>query len=71
MTVDRAFSTLEKEGLIVRVQGSGTFVADLAAHNPDVEAAGLLGLLLPSCTNPFFLAIIEGVEEVARQPAII
>jgi DNA-binding LacI/PurR family transcriptional regulator len=66
LTVDRAFSVLEKEGLIVRVQGSGTFVADLAAHNPSVESAGLLGLLLPSCTDPFFLSIIEGVEEVAR-----
>jgi LacI family transcriptional regulator len=67
LTVDRAFSTLEKEGLIVRVQGSGTFVAEPAARKTKVDSAGLIGLLLPSCTDPFFLSIIEGVEEAARQ----
>lgn len=66
LTVDRAFAILEGEGLIVRVNGSGTFVAPKRENVEIVAPRPLLGLVLPNCQTPFFSAIIGGVERAAR-----
>lgn len=64
LTVDRALAMLEREQLIVRVNGSGTFVAPKVAAG--AQERPLLGLLLSNCHLPFFSAIIGGVEEASR-----
>lgn len=67
LTVDRALATLEREGLIVRVNGSGTFVAAQRSVNEVAESdRPLIGLILPNCDSVFFSSIISGVEEASR-----
>lgn len=65
-TVDRALSILEKEGLVIRVNGSGTFVAQPATEPAGEASRPLIGLILPGCDSQFFSRIIEGVEKESR-----
>ncbi len=56
-TVRRAVATLVAEGVVVRRQGSGTYVASL----PPVGSRRLIGMLVPS-TSYYYPKVIEGVE---------
>lgn len=66
-TVDKAHNLLEKEGLIVRSQRSGIFVA----HPEPKAATGLIGISGMSFTQTDFSAywtrLMEGVESAARE----
>jgi DNA-binding LacI/PurR family transcriptional regulator len=66
LTVDRVFSTLEKAGLIVRVQGSGTFVADPQRRVDAAADTLLIGLVVPWVESGFFHEIIRGAEEACQ-----
>lgn len=58
-TVERAHLMLEQEGLVVREQGRGTFVAHRA---PATGTIGLLGVsLLMSQASPFWAKLLGGI----------
>jgi DNA-binding LacI/PurR family transcriptional regulator len=67
-TVDRIYSTLEREGLIIRTQGSGTFVAEKMPSRPEPsgEMAPLIGVVLPAVEGAFFGPILSGIEAACR-----
>lgn len=70
-TVRNAYQKLEADGLVETRQGSGTRVlpsdlqrvAQLAGELPSHTA----GVIVPSLTNPFYHAFLQGVEMVANQ----
>jgi DNA-binding LacI/PurR family transcriptional regulator len=64
-TVDRAYSMLAKEGLIVGKRGSGTFVA----HPPERLKSAVLGVYfhLGIDQHPFYSRIWRGIREVAER----
>jgi len=68
-TVRKAYLKLEAEGLVETVRGRGTHVL---SYDPRriVQTASLIrshtvGVILPSLTNPFYQAFLEGAEQVA------
>lgn len=65
-TVDRALQILEKDGLVVRVNGSGVFVAEPTVISDTKSDKPLLGLVLPFCNSEFFSPIIEAVQKESR-----
>ena len=69
LTVDRVFSLLERDSLIVRSQGSGTFVATRPAKVEDGEVSDgkLMALIVPSCGRDFFADLIRGAEEACQK----
>ncbi len=71
LTVRAAYRQLEAEGMIATRQGSGSRVL---AYNPQrlARLAGetrthTIGVLLPSLSNPFYQAVLEGIEEAAGE----
>ena len=66
-TVDKAQSLLESEGLIVRSERSGAFVA----HPAQKTRSGLIGFCGVGFTrtdfSPYWTHLMEGVEAAARQ----
>ncbi len=56
-TIRRAVATLVEEGVVVRRQGSGTYVASV----PPLANRRLIGMLVPS-TSYYYPKVIEGVE---------
>ena len=66
-TVEKAYALLEREGLLVREQGSGTFVAEPAKHS----ATGILGLIMhaktPDVTAPYTLHLLAGIRREAER----
>jgi DNA-binding LacI/PurR family transcriptional regulator len=63
-TIERVYSLLEQEGLIVRQQGRGTFVAEQKR-----KSTGKIGVLLRtySLTNPYEMDLISGLRHEARK----
>lgn len=65
-TVLRSLSDLQRDGLIVRRQGSGTYVADRATSSPspDTEApvSGMVAVLARASDSAFFADMIQAVE---------
>lgn len=63
-TVERAYALLEKENLVVREQGRGTFVK---AHEerPVRNVIGISGLLLP--LHPYSMQLMNGFQQVATE----
>ncbi|NGO74751.1 GntR family transcriptional regulator [Streptomyces sp. YC504] len=59
-TVRRAVGALVDEGIVVRRQGSGTYVESL----PPTPRRRLLGVLVPS-TSYYYPQVIEGIERAA------
>jgi LacI family transcriptional regulator, repressor for deo operon, udp, cdd, tsx, nupC, and nupG len=68
-TVRNAYQKLEAEGLVATRQGSGTRVLPgarrslLLAEKP--QRSHMVGVLVPSITNPFYHAILDGINEMA------
>lgn len=59
-TVRRAVDELVEEGLVIRRQGAGTFVAE---HTPAVRGgAALVGVVVPD-TTLYYPKVLEGIEE--------
>jgi LacI family repressor for deo operon, udp, cdd, tsx, nupC, and nupG len=69
-TVRSAYQKLEAEGLTETRHGAGTRVLAHDAHRLAQIAAAArshtVGVILPSLTNPFYHALLAGIEEVAH-----
>ena len=65
VTAVRALAELEKEGLVRREHGRGTFVA-----RPERSAAGRgrsVSVIVPDMKNPFHIEVVEALERRLRQ----
>lgn len=58
-TVQSVLDKLERKGLITRKQGSGIYV-----QRKQIDRQALVGVLVPDITDPFYGAIVKGVEAV-------
>jgi len=69
ITAKQAFTQLEKEGLILRLQGKGTYIntkINSIVTNSFSEFTNVIGLILPDMKSTFMTQIIEGIEKYAR-----
>jgi GntR family transcriptional regulator of arabinose operon len=68
-TVRRAMEKLAAEGLVIRRQGSGTYVAHqpTAAHRPAGRTA--VGVVVPDTTR-YFPRVLEGIEETLTRAGV-
>jgi LacI family repressor for deo operon, udp, cdd, tsx, nupC, and nupG len=68
-TLEKAYSQLENEGLIVRRRGSGTFVAEPITRTPGATGiVGLCGVGFNFCGySPYWAQLQGGVREAASQ----
>ena len=68
-TVRNAYIKLEAAGLVSTRQGRGTHVRPFDIHNFTLTSGSArshtIGIIVPSWTNPFYHAFLEGVEEIA------
>lgn len=70
-TVERVFATLERDNLIERVQGRGTFVADWKTFS--LPVSGQIGFTVSSQTvrqSPYWAHLLAGLQEVAAQKGL-
>jgi DNA-binding LacI/PurR family transcriptional regulator len=69
-TVRSAYQKLEAEGLVETRRGRGTHVLPFEPQRVARQTASLrshtVGVILPSWSNPFYHAFLQGVEEVAE-----
>lgn len=70
-TVRSAYLKLADEGLVETRQGRGTHVLPFDPARL-AQAVGLvrshtIGVIIPSWTNPFYHALLQGIEEVAEE----
>jgi GntR family transcriptional regulator, arabinose operon transcriptional repressor len=64
-TVRQAMAELESEGVLYKVQGSGTFFSGKMPGNR--KSSSLLGVITPLITTYIFPQIIQGITDVAQQ----
>ena len=60
VTVNRALSELEKEGILVRKRGSGIFLAEKGK----ASRSNIMGIIMPYITPLFNAQLIRGIHEV-------
>ena len=65
-TISRALLTLEQEGLVVRQQGRGVFVAE-PRPTPRHHVLGMYGQAAESQMLGFYARLLEGVRARARR----
>lgn len=63
-TVRRAVATLERDGLLTRVQGAGTFLAEVPPPHPSGSGKSLLGVVLPAAK--YYVDVIDGINDAVR-----
>lgn len=70
-TVRAAYQKLETEGLVAIRHGSGTVVLQFDPFHLAQQASPVrthtVGILVPRLSNPFYPALLQGVEEIARK----
>jgi GntR family transcriptional regulator, arabinose operon transcriptional repressor len=66
-TVRRAMEILAEEGLVIRRQGSGTYVAEQPARRQPGTAA--VGVVVPD-TTMYFPRVLEGIEETLTKAGV-
>lgn len=64
MTVRQAMDSLAREGLVERVQGSGTYVAQ---PRPPAAAVVFDQLVLDSGATPYWLGLLTGLQELLSE----
>jgi LacI family transcriptional regulator len=68
-TIDRAFASLEREGLVVRRRGSGVYVAE-----PQRRVTGNIGVLGFNFNDrhlhPYWLYLMRGIQEAAHKASL-
>ncbi len=70
-TVDRAISELIGDGHLYAVDGSGTYVSDLAVNETSLKKNVInIGVLLPDIMHDTYPGILRGVEDVAEKQGI-
>lgn len=62
-TIQRAWQAAQEEGLIYRVAGKGTFVAEAPARRNERSA---VGFIIPEYRGTFAMALLSGAERVLR-----
>ncbi len=65
-TIQRAWQAAQDEGLIYRVTGKGTFVAD-NTDLPSLNSRGTVGFFIPEYRGAFAVQMLSGAERVLRQ----
>ena len=71
VAVRHALSDLEERGLILRIQGQGTFInAPAEAPPPEPEAQQLVGCIMPALNSLDTFMIIAGATEVLARHGI-
>ena len=65
-TLERVYTLLERDGLIVRDPGRGTFVSE---SNPLGEVTGLIAVIAPHSIykHPYYAQLLQGVQQSARE----
>lgn len=65
-TIDRIYAVLEQEGLVLREQGKGIFVAT----PPEIQTKGIIGLRVPQDREtrsfPYWIHLLDGIHSVAH-----
>lgn len=64
-TIQRAWQSAQEEGLIYRVTGKGTFVAEATARETTERSA--VGFVIPEYRGTFAMALLSGAERVLRR----
>ena len=65
-TIRQALAKLEKDGMVKRVQGSGTFVIDKTAQSVEAGSNKRIGVLLVDADDQLTIEILQGIEQSAR-----
>jgi GntR family transcriptional regulator of arabinose operon len=64
-TVRHALAELEHEGVVYKIQGSGTFFS--GTMTSEREQSHLLGVVTPMLSHYIYPRIIQGITDVAQQ----
>ncbi len=64
-TIRQALGELENEGILYKIQGSGTFFSGNLAS--DRKSSHLLGVITPMISHYIYPQIIQGITDVAQQ----
>ncbi|MCD8352115.1 MAG: GntR family transcriptional regulator [Planctomycetaceae bacterium] len=65
-TVRQAVRLLVEQGYLVRIQGSGTYVADsidASPHSSEPVGSRSIGVVLPRCSNYIYPEVLMGISE--------
>lgn len=65
-TVRQTLGDMEREGLVRRVQGKGTFVSERTTEQPIVSTASL-ALIIPEVASGYYPTLVSGFERAAHE----
>jgi DNA-binding LacI/PurR family transcriptional regulator len=70
-TVRNAYKKLERDGLVLSERGKGTKVLPFDpthfANASRIQNSNLIGVILPSLSNPFYHQVLAGIEEISDE----